>query len=701
MLPLIAVLVCFLVYFLGYKFYSGYISKSIFDLKNGLNDTPAHKLNDGVDYLPTKPVVLFGHHYASIAGLAPVLGPAVAVIWGWLPAMLWVVFGSIFVGCVHDFGALVVSVRNQGKSIGQVAEDLLGHRARSLFHAIIFFLVSLAMGVFVLVLAEMFSADPKVELFTSLNTADKIIPSIKNSRDQNVLKQPSSLILKEEEKQRASVNSASHTVTKEKKSSSVTTSKHKSISDNVYSNSIDLKKKSTLTNSTQAQNSTITNSETANEKVHDHPGEIRTEEKPSIRLRSHFPEAVIPSAVIMILAVIMGYLHYKKGMNLTPLTVFSVFGTLGSMILGMQDSVLSWTGLNHVETSPSTGTWKYILLFYAFLASVTPVWLLLQSRDYINSFLLYLGIVLIYLGFFTGGILQNFHSFNAEVIRTTTIGLDLIPFVFITIACGAVSGFHALVSSGTTAKQLDKETDARPIGYGGMIGESLLGLSAVIACTIGFTSSEEWSGFYRSWSGIQGLAPQVGAYIYGTGRFLLQIGIPETFGQGFIALIVISFALTSLDSATRLLRYNIEEIAESTRISWIQTFVGNRYVSSLIACIAIGFFAFLEIEQDGKKKPAGLALWKLFGTTNQLLAGLALLVVTIFLLKLKKKIKVSFIPMLFVLSVTLWAMIKNFLDFLTGPSPNLLLATVGGTLIFLTLWLLLEAVLTWNRIRKV
>ncbi|EMI60909.1 carbon starvation protein A [Leptospira noguchii] len=657
MLPLIAVLVCFLVYFLGYKFYSGYISKSIFDLKNILNDTPAHKLNDGVDYLPTKPIVLFGHHYASIAGLAPVLGPAVAVIWGWLPAMLWVVFGSIFVGCVHDFGALVVSVRNQGKSIGQVAEDLLGHRARSLFHAIIFFLVSLAMGVFVLVLAEMFSADP-------------------------------------------STNSVSHTITKEKKSGSITTL-NESASNHADSNSIDLKKKPTLTNSNQTQNSTVTNSETANKKVHDHPGEIRTEEKPSIRLRSHFPEAVIPSAVIMILAVIMGYLHYKKGMNLTPLTVFSVFGTLFSMVLGMQDSVLSWTGLSHVETSPSTGTWKYILLFYAFLASVTPVWLLLQSRDYINSFLLYLGIVLIYLGFFTGGILQNFSSFNAEVIRTETIGLDLIPFVFITIACGAVSGFHALVSSGTTAKQLDKETDARPIGYGGMIGESLLGLSAVIACTIGFSSSEEWSGFYRSWSGIQGLAPQVGAYIYGTGRFLSQIGIPETFGQGFIALIVISFALTSLDSATRLLRYNIEEIAESTRISWIQTFVGNRYVSSLIACAAIGFFAFLEIEQDGKKKPAGLALWKLFGTTNQLLAGLALLVVTIFLLKLKKKIKVSFIPMLFVLSVTLWAMIRNFLDFLIGPSPNLLLAAVGGTLIFLTLWLLLEALLTWNRIRKV
>lgn len=243
MLPLIAVLVCFLVYFLGYKFYSGYISESVFDLKDNREDTPAHKLNDGVDYLPTKPIVLFGHHYASIAGLAPVLGPAVAVIWGWLPAMIWVVFGSIFVGCVHDFGALVVSVRNQGKSIGQVAEDLLGHRARSLFHTIIFFLVALAMGVFVLVLAEMFSADPNAHL-KSVNTTNAPVEDTKKIVPTNAI-----------------------------------------------------------------QTST---SKTPDEKVHDHPGEIRTEEKPSIRLRSHFPEAVIPSAAIMVFAVIMGYLHYKK-----------------------------------------------------------------------------------------------------------------------------------------------------------------------------------------------------------------------------------------------------------------------------------------------------------------------------------------------------------------------------------------------------
>ena len=153
MTPAFIVLLCLLVYFLGFRFYSKYLSQKVFGLREKEFLTPAHKYNDGVDYVPTKPSVLFGHHFASIAGLAPILGPAVAVIWGWLPAMVWVVLGGVFMGCVHDFGALIVSVRHEGKSIGQVAEDLLGHRARSLFHIIIFFLVSLAMGVFVLVIA--------------------------------------------------------------------------------------------------------------------------------------------------------------------------------------------------------------------------------------------------------------------------------------------------------------------------------------------------------------------------------------------------------------------------------------------------------------------------------------------------------------------------------------------------------------------
>ena len=478
MTPAFIVLLCLLVYFLGFRFYSKYLSQKVFGLREKEFLTPAHKYNDGVDYVPTKPSVLFGHHFASIAGLAPILGPAVAVIWGWLPAMVWVVLGGVFMGCVHDFGALIVSVRHEGKSIGQVAEDLLGHRARSLFHIIIFFLVSLAMGVFVLVIAGLYSAPAKPVVVKS----------------STIIEQP------------------------------VTAKEVKEGHDS---------------------------------------GELQKKEPAKIQLRSNFPESVTPTLALMVLAVIVGYLHYKKSFALGPLTVLSFVITLLVIYFSMDDTFLDYIGLNDIDRAPSTDSWKLILLAYAFLASVTPVWLLLQSRDYINSFLLYLGIILIYLGYFVGSITGNFPSFNAEAIRTDEIGMDILPFVFITIACGAISGFHALVSSGTTAKQINVEKDARVIGYGGMIGESLLGLTAVIACTVGFSSMEEWNSYYKSWSGLQGLNVQVGAYIYGTSRFLNQVGIPEKFGQGFIALIVISFALTSLDSATRLLRYNIEEIVHS------------------------------------------------------------------------------------------------------------------------------------------
>ena len=587
MIPAIVVTLCLLFYFLGFKFYSRYLADKVFGLRGKEFVTPAHTHNDGIDYVPTKPSVLFGHHFASIAGLAPILGPAVAVIWGWLPAMIWVVLGGVFMGCVHDFGSLVVSIRHDGKSVGQVAEDLLGHRARSLFHVIIFFLVSLAMGVFVLVIAGLYSA-----------------------------------------------------------------------------------------------------------------GELQKKEPAKIHLRSNFPESVTPTLMLMILALIVGYLHYKKNYSLGPLTVISFFVTLATIYFSMDDKFLDFIGLSDIDRAPSTDSWKLILLAYAFLASVTPVWLLLQSRDYINSFLLYLGIILIYLGYFVGSVSGHFPSFNAAAFRTEEIGMDILPFVFITIACGAISGFHSLVSSGTTAKQIAVETDARVIGYGGMIGESLLGLTAVIACTIGFSSSEEWNSYYKSWAGLQGLNVQVGAYIYGTSRFLGQIGIPEKFGQGFIALIVISFALTSLDSATRLLRYNIEEIVHSFRSKTLNLLFANRYTSSLLACASIAFFAFLKINVNGQMKPAGLALWKVFGTTNQLLAGLSLLVVFIYLLKSKRPTLSILLPMSFVLFVTLWAMVGNFLEFLNGANPNYLLAGVGGILIILTLWLLVEGFLVWRKIKR-
>jgi carbon starvation protein len=429
-------------------------------------------------------------------------------------------------------------------------------------------------------------------------------------------------------------------------------------------------------------------------------GELKSEKTSGMVLRSNFPESVTPTFVLMLLALIVGYYHYKKGYPLGILTIISLVIIMGVIVFSMDSKFLEWSGLSDPDRSPGIDQWKYILLAYAFLASVTPVWLLLQSRDYINSFLLYLGIVLIYLGFFIGAVKGNFGSFNADIIRTEGVGLDMVPFVFITIACGAVSGFHALVSSGTTAKQIDIEKDARLIGYGGMIGESLLGLTSVVACTIGFASESEWTTYYKSWAGIQGLSVQVGAYIYGTSRFLGNLGISENFSQGFIALVVISFALTSLDSATRLLRYNIEEIVSSTGSDLLSKVFGNRYVSSLLACSAIAFFAFLKIDINGQMKPAGLALWKVFGTTNQLLAGLALIVLWIYLFKEKLPNIYVFLPMVFLIGVTLWAMIENLQDFLFGNSKSVLLAFVGGILFVLAVWLVIEGILTYFRIRK-
>ncbi|HMV77860.1 MAG TPA: carbon starvation protein A [Leptospiraceae bacterium] len=610
-MPVLVVLCAFLVYFLGYRFYSKYLSEKVFSLAGKEVLTPAHRHEDGIDYVPTKPSVLFGHHYASIAGLAPILGPAVAVIWGWLPALVWIVLGGVFIGCVHDFGSLVVSMRYDGKSVGQVAQAVIGHRARTLFHAIIFFLVSLAMGVFVLVIAGLYSAPSAPLTKIPVKSEAVSVQEVKEKHDG---------------------------------------------------------------------------------------GQLKTEG--SAPLRSNFPESVAPTAALMIAAIVVGYLHYRKNYSLKKLTAVSLAFVMFIIYFCMKKEFMDWSGLNDPERSPSADTWKWILLFYAFIASVTPVWLLLQSRDYINSFLLYLGIILIYLGFFTGAFQGDFASFHSSAVRTENIGLSIIPFVFITIACGAVSGFHALVSSGTTAKQIDQEKDARVIGYGGMIGESLLGLTSVIACTVGFSSDAEWNMYYKSWAGLQGLSVQVGAYISGTGKFLSRLGISEDFGQGFIALIVISFALTSLDSATRLLRYNIEEIVHSFKSETLNRILANRYSSSIIACGAIAFFAFLKIESGGTSKPAGLALWKLFGTTNQLLAGLALLSITIYIVRIRKNPLFTFLPMVFILFVTLWAMIENFIEFISPKTQSLMLAAVGGVLILLTLWLAVEGILVYLHLRK-
>nr|VFK52259.1 MAG: carbon starvation protein [Candidatus Kentron sp. TUN]VFK52460.1 MAG: carbon starvation protein [Candidatus Kentron sp. TUN] len=565
MSPGVMAVVVLSLYVVFYRIYAKrLLSRRVFGLRANA-ETPAHTFRDNHDYFPTNKYVLFGHHYASIAGLAPVLGPAIAVIWGWVPALLWVVLGTLLVGVVHDFSALVLSVRHRGRSIGTVAKDVIHPRARLLFLLLIFFLVALALGVFVLVIAGLFA-----------------VPDPEN------------------------ISASAH------------------------------------------------------------------------------PEAVFPTYSLMLIAMVIGFLIYR-GKASFPLLV-----TLGFIFM----LVTTWIGVYLPVTGVSASTWTWMLLVYAFFASILPVWLLLQPRDFLNSLLLYLALFSMLVGFF---ILSP--DWAAPAINANPKGAPpLMPFLFIVIACGAVSGFHGLVASGTTAKQLDKETHAPLIGYGGMLGESLLALIAVLATAAGaFASQAEWADFYGSWEQAAGLNQKLGVFIQGTGQFIHQLGVPIELSYTFISVVVVAFAMTSVDTGTRLLRFNVQEIAHTVGIKHLD----NRYVSTLIAVGAIGFFAFFTVEG----KPAGLFLWTLFGTTNQILAGLTLLAATLYLYRRKKPILYTMLPMFLVLGATISAMfmgVQRAVD-----SQQWSVAIIGGIILVFALWLIVEGILAVrcareaNRKRKV
>ena len=546
--PVTVTLLALAAYWLAYRFYAAHLGRRLFELDDA-RPTPAHALRDNTDYVPANRYVLFGHQFASITGLSPMLGPAIAVIWGWLPALLWVVLGAIFVGAVQDFSALAVSIRARGMSLGKVTESLVGQRAKTLFHLLIFFLIALAMGVFVHIVATLFSPD-------------------------------------------------------------------------------------------------------------------------------FYPQSVLPTLALMLIAVGMGLAIHRLGWSLRALTA----GALGTLLL------LVWAGVHHPIVGPSLAQWKWLLLIYAFAASVLPVWLLLQPRDYTNSLLLYLGVAAMYAGFF----LTN-PSFAAPAVNPSPDGAPaMFPFAFIVIACGAASGFHALVSSGTSAKQLDREADARFVGYGAMLGESLLGLMAVLACTAGFVSREAWFARYESWQTADSLGGNIAAFITGTTHFLSAVGFSAELASAAVTVLIVSFALTSIDSATRLLRYNVSEVGGTLGAAPLQ----NKYVASAIAVAAIWFFAFFQVGGEY----AGLVLWQLFGTTNQVLAALALLAVTVYLLRRGKPLIYTLPPMLLMLVSTLSAMVTNLAEFWRAGEWILLLT--GGSIFVLAVWLTGEAWFAVRRFRR-
>jgi carbon starvation protein len=545
------------IYLIFYRFYAkGFLAKKIFSLDDK-NKTPAHTMRDDVDYVPTNKYILFGHHYASIAGLAPMLGPAIAVIWGWVPALCWVVFGTLLVGAVHDFSALVLSIRHKGQSVGSIAHDVISPRTRLLFLLVIFFLVALAMGVFVLVISGLFAA-----------------PDLAN-----------------------------------------------------------------------------------------------------IPATAH-PEAVFPTYSLMLIAMVIGFLVHKKNAPMWPMIAVGFVLMLITTYIGLEMPITGFTA----------GDWTWTLLIYAFVASVLPVWLLLQPRDFLNSLLLYLALFGMLLGFF---ILAP--DWAAPAINPNPVGAPpLMPFLFIVIACGAVSGFHGLVASGTTSKQLDKESDAPLIGYGGMIGESLLALLAVLATTAGaFSSRADWEAFYGSWDKAVGLHQKLGIFIQGNANFIHQLGVPLDYAAVFISVVVVGFAMTSVDTGARLLRFNLEEIGQTINVKAL----GNRYFSTFLAVFAIGFFAFFTVEE----KPAGLFLWTLFGTTNQILAGLTLLTVTIYLYRKRKPILYTMLPMLLVLGATISGMVMGI--FSAVEKEQWAVSVVGSVIFLLAGWVLVEALLVVKKLK--
>ncbi|HEB90959.1 MAG TPA: carbon starvation protein A [Deltaproteobacteria bacterium] len=543
--------IVFVAFALGYRFYSGFLSRRVFQLRSD-ETVPATELEDGVDYVSTSLPVLWGHHFASIAGAAPIVGPAIAVIWGWVPALLWVCIGTIFMGAAHDFSALVISARHRGRSIGDVAGSVVGPRVRTLFLVIISLLIWVVLAVFAYIIATLFVSTPS---------------------------------------------------------------------------------------------------------------------------------SIFPINIQILIAMSLGWLVYKRG---TPIFLPSIlcYVLLLMAIFYGDAAAAAFPFIRSI----SIATWVWLLLGYSFVASVLPVWLLLQPRDYINSHQLVTGLVVLSVGLVVLQPEVVAPAFNLEPEGAPS----LIPFLFVTIACGAISGFHGLVASGTTSKQLSVMTDARPIGYGAMLAEGFLGLMAVLAATAGFASDTEWWSHYSSWGAANGLAAKLDAFVSGGASFVAALGIPFETARTFMAVMVIAFAATSLDTAARIQRLVLAELSEAYRIRPLS----NRYVAG---ALGVGSALLLAITQGSGQ--GGLALWPLFGTTNQLVAGVTLLVVSIWLKKAGRPFLYTLIPMLAVAAVTAWAMVGNLLDYYANFEELWLLSLSGTLILALDIWILLEGLQTLRQAR--
>ena len=551
-MPIVVCLAALCALALGYRFYSKFLAEKVWELRDE-EVVPATQFEDGVDHIPTDKHVLWGHHFASIAGAAPILGPAMAIIWGWLPALIWICGGVIFMGAAHDFGALVLSIRHEGKSVGALAERFIGPRARLLFLLVIFFLIWMVGAVFTFSIAALFSK---------------------------------------------------------------------------------------------------------------------------------FPASILPVNLEIVVAVAIGFwVHKKNGKILIPSIIalvglyLVIFLTASGVIPSpVKESLLA-----------SRAFWIAPLLIYAFVASSLPVWVLLQPRDLINSHQLLIGLAALFLGFFLSK-----PEFGAPAVGELSMLPTVIPLLFVTVACGAISGFHGLVSSGTTSKQLAKAKDARAVGYGAMLAEATLAILATMAVACGLMK-DGGHVFHKVYVPIvtDNRLPEVrealGAFVQGAAHMLSQLGIPFGVAAVVVAVLVISFAATSLDTAFRIQRLVVADFGKTFDIKPLE----NRWVASFVAVSSCALLVVADYDSDGK------SLWPVFGATNQILAAISLLLCAIYLRRQKKRSWPYLVPALFVMGITFSAMaVQLTRDFTQG---NYLVACTGLTIAILSAWVAVEGGLGLRR----
>ena len=562
MSALLIMVLSFAGYILMYRWYGRFIGNKIFKLSDSAA-TPAVKLEDGIDYVPTKKEVIFGHHFTSIAGTGPIVGPAIAIIWGWVPALLWIFIGSVVMGAVHDFGALIISMRNQGKSISEYTAKYINSRTKFFFFLIVFLELWIVIAIFGLIIAIIFAM---------------------------------------------------------------------------------------------------------------------------------YPATVLPVWFEIPIAITLGYMIYKKGANIMTWSIIAVVVMYITVFIGAYVPMK----MPAIAGIPPTGVWTVILLIYAFIASTLPVTTLLQPRDFINSHQLVIAMVLLILGVIASAFGGHLEIVAPAVQLNPAKAPPMWPFLFITIACGAISGFHALVSSGTSSKQVRLESDSLFVGYGSMLMEGSLATIVVIAVSAGIgmgyttkagevlTGVAAWTTHYASWAAAAGLGSKVSAFVDGSANMIESIGLHKNIALAIMGVFVASFAGTTLDTATRIQRYVVAELFGDLNIN----FLTGRYVATSIAVISALILAFAT----GASGTGALKLWPLFGAVNQTLAGLALLIIALYL-KTKGGVKwlIAGIPAGFMALMTIWAVVMNQTTF--GTQHNMMLQVINGIILALAVWIVIEGII--------